>query len=104
MFIQALPIKWICESALRCRKNAKLGFSRLYSSRRDLTHKGIVQDLSQKVSSQFPVKTLSNVARDLTSAPFTISERIFSPPVHWVSVSQFNNDKVKQTAGSWQPC
>lgn len=26
MLIQALPIKWICKSALRSRKNAKLGF------------------------------------------------------------------------------
>lgn len=104
MFIQTLPIKWICKSALWSRKNAKLGFRPLSISAIQISPTGgssktrakgleplpslnIVQD-----GQRFNKCTLQN-----ESMPILTSR----PPSLRVSIQY---DKVKQTAVPWQHC
>lgn len=104
MFIQALPIKWICKSALRSRKNAKLGFIPLSIS--------VIHIAPTGGSSKTRVKSLDllpslNIIQDgqgfnkctlqKESMPILTSR----PPSLRVSIQY---DKVKQTAGPWQRC
>lgn len=104
MFVQALPIKWICESALRSRKNAKLGFRPLSIP--------AIQISPTSGSSKTRVKILEllpslNIVQDgqrfnkctlqNESMPILTSH----PPSLHVSIQY---DKVKQTAGPWQHC
>jgi hypothetical protein len=98
VFIQALLNKWIQESALRSRKNGKLGLRNTFQISE--IHNSPKVELSKTRVNSLEVFLSLNIIRDgqdLTSAPFKMSQYTFSIHIHCACMSQFNNDKVKQT-------
>lgn len=75
-----------------------------YFSNKGFTCKWIVQDQSQMFGTPSQSKHRPEMSRDLTSAPFKMSQCPFLPPIPPSLRVSLQHDKVKQTPGPWQRC